>query len=421
MSSRESSSCEAHAQPVVASGSRKGHSKSRGGCVNCKRRKVKVDFLSTDHACDETKPQCAKCLCFGLPCRFLPAGGSISSHPDVADAKDWASSQTTAAQSEDDTVKFAHAEFFYYFITRTGPSLAGSDDPNDPVALFWAHNAPLIFLANPFVLHLAFSLSAYHLIHLGDNDETSRSKYLSLAKRHGSLGLAEMNKLLMHLDHRSCAPLYLSTVLLCFGTFAAGPTGPEDLLVCSVGQGASQRWLPLARGARLILELFGPAVLFSGLMEPLRPTNDDEKDSLPTCEREGFPRIVWFEQLNELRVFLTSCDEGNRQIYLEAFQIIAAAYQAAYGDEDGVYDGPSEHRMILRWLYLMDDSFVERLQSLDAAALLILAYYSPLLKMTKRTWFLEDWTDHLLVRIRDLIGVEYSAWMEWPVEIAHQM
>lgn len=40
---------------------RKGHKKSRGGCLTCKRRKVK---------CDEVMPECGACGRLGLQCVF---------------------------------------------------------------------------------------------------------------------------------------------------------------------------------------------------------------------------------------------------------------------------------------------------------------------------------------------------------------
>jgi hypothetical protein len=40
---------------------RKGHTKSRRGCFNCKRRKVK---------CQENLPECSNCVRFGLVCEY---------------------------------------------------------------------------------------------------------------------------------------------------------------------------------------------------------------------------------------------------------------------------------------------------------------------------------------------------------------
>jgi len=57
----------------------KGHSKSRRGCFDCKRRKIKVnDFhpeigsITDRLQCQETRPGCLNCARLGLKCRYGP-------------------------------------------------------------------------------------------------------------------------------------------------------------------------------------------------------------------------------------------------------------------------------------------------------------------------------------------------------------
>lgn len=49
---------------------RKGHTKSRRGCFNCKRRRIK---------CNEKHPECNHCIKAGLPCEY-PANIIQSGH-----------------------------------------------------------------------------------------------------------------------------------------------------------------------------------------------------------------------------------------------------------------------------------------------------------------------------------------------------
>ena len=76
---------------------RKPHVKSRGGCGNCKLRRVKVckrvlsplpGRSSTEHSlqCDESKPMCNKCTAYNVSCSYgigladlqLSAGGALN-------------------------------------------------------------------------------------------------------------------------------------------------------------------------------------------------------------------------------------------------------------------------------------------------------------------------------------------------------
>ena len=55
---------------------RKGHTKSRRGCFNCKRRRIK---------CQETHPACGHCVKMGLKCEY-PAAPQIT-HQVCADSR----------------------------------------------------------------------------------------------------------------------------------------------------------------------------------------------------------------------------------------------------------------------------------------------------------------------------------------------
>ncbi|CAI4359349.1 CFF_collapsed_G0010780.mRNA.1.CDS.1 [Saccharomyces cerevisiae] len=48
---------------TTSTGKRKFHNKSKNGCDNCKRRRVK---------CDEGKPACRKCTNMKLECHYTP-------------------------------------------------------------------------------------------------------------------------------------------------------------------------------------------------------------------------------------------------------------------------------------------------------------------------------------------------------------
>lgn len=60
--------------------SRRSHRKSRLGCLNCKRRRIK---------CDESRPQCTNCVRHSIACDYLqasqagsPAAASVSLSPE---------------------------------------------------------------------------------------------------------------------------------------------------------------------------------------------------------------------------------------------------------------------------------------------------------------------------------------------------
>jgi hypothetical protein len=89
---------------------RKGHTKSRKGCYNCKRRKIK---------CQETRPSCSNCEKADLQCQY----------PDVSSR--WASmAGALVVQPSASPTMFSMEDmhFFHHFMVRAYPHLpVGAD------------------------------------------------------------------------------------------------------------------------------------------------------------------------------------------------------------------------------------------------------------------------------------------------------
>ncbi|EXL40274.1 hypothetical protein FOCG_17162 [Fusarium oxysporum f. sp. radicis-lycopersici 26381] len=419
---------------------KKPHQKSRNGCINCKLRKVKT------FQCDESQPRCTNCDRFRLDCRYRNLRQSVSVSPStvvpqvdtepahVAPArrkrgrprKDWTSQglasethiQLESSQpllSPDTELNITQAELLHQFITCTGPNLGGSDDPNHPIVKFWSRNATLLAISHPYLLHLSLSFAAYHLAFLASETEPSKAHHTLLARHHFSVGLTQANEALSSIDTSTCGSLYVSTILVCFCSFAAGPSGPDDLFVCSAGGTSSHKWLPLARGARLIRQLYDESVLFSGLTEPFGSNSGvPPEDPRPTCVCKGFARVDWTDPVARLHDLVMSTATSSNDVYADSLRMLAAIYEVTFGDKDGSAKAPLHYKAVLIWIYLMDDAFIECLQRKDPIALLLLAYYAPLIKTLKREWFLHSWAEHILQASEMYITDDYADFLQWP-------
>ncbi len=111
--------CRVRRKPIP----RKGHTKSRRGCFNCKRRKVK---------CQETLPACAHCTRIGLVCQYpdsVPASSLPVSSLSLA-ATEWPSpslgsmsSPSAALQSTPTLFTGNDMLFFHHFLVTAYPPL----------------------------------------------------------------------------------------------------------------------------------------------------------------------------------------------------------------------------------------------------------------------------------------------------------
>ncbi|KAM5355246.1 hypothetical protein ACJ41O_001892 [Fusarium nematophilum] len=441
---------------------RRPHRKSRSGCSNCKRRKVKVGpdahlslLIPKESQCDETKPMCSNCVRFGIPCSFNPLAlvlqepaaetppkgsseaGSPSHKPTQQRGpgrprKDWAAlgyrlAQTTAPaktkpprssggasstssssltlEHEACSLNVADAELMLHYVHRTAGSLGRPGRPEDPMAVFWRYNVPRIGISHHFVLRLVYAFAGFHLAHLEPKESRRRARYLSLARQHSEAGLRQLNETLLSINESNCGALYVSALLVSYCAFAAGPTGSGDLLICNVGEEATQNQLPLIHGVRMIRQTIEPATLFTGLMAPLGDPGPDKESPAPT-----HPSIDWAEPVARLREWVTAPKSADTVIYDQALASLAAVYEANYGSEGA----SSSNRLVLGWLYRLQDLYLSFLKQRRPQALLILAYFAPLLKIAGPCWFLGGWPEHILESIRGMLSEELLSWLEWP-------
>ncbi|KAF3021632.1 hypothetical protein E8E14_014107 [Neopestalotiopsis sp. 37M] len=420
---------------------RKSHRKSRNGCRNCKRRKVK---------CDEVKPECTNCLRFGLPCDFKGSAIHNSSQGHNAmssqqtksqDAaipsrrrgrgrprRDWlqefqatnslpAAPKTEKKEAIHDpyTLNTANIELMLHFTAFTAGSLSGTMSRKDKITNFWAFNVPKIGISHHFVLNLVFAVSAYHLAHTEASDNAQRLDYTQQAEYHFEHGLAAFTQALAGANESNCGALDVSATMVCYCTFAAGPKGPNDLLICRVEDQIAHNWWPVIKGLRLIREIFDADVLFSGLMAPLGPSDSPQiPDSRAQCLRENFPRIDWEDQIKSLGDMIKSSSSIHRDTYLTEYDILAAIYEGTYGDENGQYLGLGHNRMVFAWMYRLDDAFVDRVREKDPIPLVLLAYFAQLLTTLKKCWFMDGWAEHLLENTSRMLDEEHRKWVEWP-------
>ncbi|KAI0521012.1 hypothetical protein F5B22DRAFT_34148 [Xylaria bambusicola] len=129
--------------------------RSRFGCRNCKLRKLK---------CDEGKPQCRRCISFGLVCNFMPDVPDLQPVADDAVRSVVVHREAELQPSLAGTVWTSDASAFYQldakcqdFVTRyLGRSLVTPDDPNMAEV-----NRKLLRLAftHPFLMHASLAVA----------------------------------------------------------------------------------------------------------------------------------------------------------------------------------------------------------------------------------------------------------------------
>ncbi len=113
---------------------RRGHTKSRRGCFNCKRRRIK---------CQETRPACGHCAKTGLQCEY-PVAPLINHQP----------------QHQIPLFSLQDMRFFQHFLDNCSPL----HQPLGNESL-WTHEIPCLSHSYDYLMHALLGMAASDLMH----------------------------------------------------------------------------------------------------------------------------------------------------------------------------------------------------------------------------------------------------------------
>ncbi|KAL5341411.1 hypothetical protein BJX70DRAFT_358700 [Aspergillus crustosus] len=194
--------------------------RSRYGCRNCKLRKLK---------CDESKPQCKRCLAFGVICNFMSNSNVPDLQPVVLVAvQEDAQPQpqrplTNAVWTSDASASSASYRFQLNarcqdFITRyLGRSLITPHDPNMAQV-----NRQLLKLAftHPFLMHASLAVSLTYDRH--QNASHAESRRTLEECHHWSQATTLLNKRLQQpIEEKDKDPIWGTAAALVILTFSS--------------------------------------------------------------------------------------------------------------------------------------------------------------------------------------------------------
>ncbi|KAJ4306039.1 hypothetical protein N0V88_000834 [Collariella sp. IMI 366227] len=179
---------------------RKGHTKSRRGCFNCKRRKVK---------CQETRPECFHCTRIGLVCEY----------PDThaRSALSMVSAPAAPLQSTPTMFTPADMRFFHHFLVTAYPPL--------PIMRgdIWREIAALSH-SYDYLMHAMLGLGASHLGVYGGNYSSDALSHRVTAIQYLNQALSTPPKSTAEADARFAAIMALAFQSSCM------PDGMNEFL-----------------------------------------------------------------------------------------------------------------------------------------------------------------------------------------------
>ncbi|KAF5026085.1 hypothetical protein F66182_1807 [Fusarium sp. NRRL 66182] len=207
---------------------RRGHTKSRRGCYNCKRRRIK---------CQETRPACGHCTKTGLKCEY-PSMPQIT-HQDM--------------------------RFFQHFLTQCYPHHPLKQED------VWTHEIPCIAHNHEYLMHAILGFSASELMRTDASVVTSAMNHRIKAIRAIKKRLSETARTSIGYEEAN------AMVATCFAlTFQS----------VSLNDGLAE-YLTFIRGIMVV----GMQMLFRGIKPLFENMMEQESDAMLEPLMQGLPLI----------------------------------------------------------------------------------------------------------------------------------
>ncbi|KAH8686094.1 C6 zinc finger protein [Tricladium varicosporioides] len=383
--------------------SRKSHRKSRNGCDNCKKRKIK---------CDERKPQCTNCERHTSQCSYSvniarPQHSPTALAPSPQISTPTAAGDTPASSVHDPmllvspsqdhlSLNIMDLELLHHFDISTSYTLS-----NVPaLQTFFRVVVPQIGFQYPFLLHGALALSSLHLTKFKQGD--AHARYLNQAHYHYETALRAATSLLPLINSETAVPLYLFGSLCSLITLGLGPKAGDFLLF---GNEGVVEWLLLFRGMRSIIDMNYEGLRHSELAPMFQI-------AIQNIHNERSANI---EHLNELREMIAETAKADPDLEMYLFSLDALAKSFPAEAAPGTRATQASPQVTFVWFYRVSDTFVQRLQERRPLALLILSYFCVVLNDLSSFWWMKGWAQHLMGEIYSCINKDFQIWLRWPM------
>ncbi|KAL4940962.1 hypothetical protein BDV06DRAFT_230016 [Aspergillus oleicola] len=374
----------------------RSHRKSKAGCSQCKKRKVK---------CDEGKPGCRKCAVHGVPCSFTNSTLGRHQADSPVSASSSASNVTGQAPGPHPTLpastplNIQDLELLHYFMTST--CYTTSRIP--AIQTLWRDQVPRIAFSTPFLLHALLAVSALHLAH---SNPSRRVACFAQAHLHHNAAVTSVIPEITSLATENAAALYLFSTLTCIFS-CADMERSSNLLVLS-REGQLAHWMRLFRGTGAVLGddkhefqtgILAPIFVNGGFVSAIRRSDD--------ALREGRMYVL---ELKDMIMKTHSCDPRTHDIYQDATDGIARALAVT------LKPSMAETAGVFAWMIEASDEYLELLKREEPTALIIFAYICLAVRKVEWTWWTRGLSARLMSQVYAALKEEDREWLTWPAQ-----
>ncbi|KAJ5331206.1 hypothetical protein N7476_000989 [Penicillium atrosanguineum] len=387
--------------------SRRSHTKSRKGCLECKRRHIK---------CDEELPKCTLCRKRKLECSYPPNSNDLDSSQGSPAPRD--DSESTLTPSDDLAIpnRMVEMRLMHQYLTSTHLTLARDGMSSHHLAMV----IPRMATSFPYLLDSILALTA---LHLATVEPENHLTWLDAAVRYQSHSCSGMGKVLPVITPEHYEPAFMSSIFIML--FAIGFSGlsranrPMDpiaavLEVRTLITGCAMLFNRFSEvGAQVDLERWSE---ISGIQECLEiePQPDNKtSDNGPLKLLELHKNLM--NSLMRLLAVIDIDRSPNQPVYKAAWDSL---HQAV-----GPWPRLGDHGGVISWPFLITEEFISLAQNGHWIARILFLHYSVAMRLWGNRWYVRDWGRRSVLAILNTIDeipphwAETISWIKEGVEI----
>ncbi|KAH8690678.1 hypothetical protein BGW36DRAFT_364246 [Talaromyces proteolyticus] len=396
--------------------SRRFHTKTRNGCTNCKKRRVK---------CNLQAPQCHHCKRRGEECSFQFRTEGNNNNDDDGNKEygdlqqqpndgEFAQSDRGSRDKKPSELRWMepstwpsldirHSELRWQYQTLTSGTLALLKEDPRRVKLIWRGEVPLQLERSAWLDHCTMAISALHICYL--QPPNPREYYTAAFKNYRSAVVA-FPKAVQEMNPENCITILSFSLLILM--FQLG-------ISCVPGAAPMTNGLPVADAYNAISALRGTW----SLIDQLNPHLQNSRLSALFVHRKHLRfealdenheiALAHLRQLNETSGFGVR-REQDRQICAQAITVLRFWFSILAAQL------PTTWLLLLWWPAGVSPEFLDLLKNKDPMALVIFCHWCVGMHRLPTCWYLDGWARRMLGAMLELLDTEWLPAVQWPID-----
>ncbi|KXS99491.1 hypothetical protein AC578_3753 [Pseudocercospora eumusae] len=366
---------------------RKAHTKSRRGCMSCKKRHVK---------CDELKPRCSHCTRLEIECHYADTRSSsnITSYGNSPLSDPVASPSTPGFSTNADgtpSLPIPELKLLHFWLLNTSLTCSAKSH----VAIYQSVVVELGF-QHPYLLHGIFAVAALHRATI-TTDSAERKRLIHQSTAHYDTAISAYRRLIETPDPATCVPVFLLSGLLHMHILGFSQVAPPvDAIdeICT--------WIRVIRGVGSSINPNWERLRTSEVAPVINAVAGRER-----VDRSQDSEILPLKDLaNEV------ADQESRDVYLKAIDelhaILLSVRLESHSDDRWTIP------MTLSWAVVIPSQYLDLLTAHEPVALVILSHYAVLFEYQRRSWWIHNWSKWTQEAVHQYLDESLWKWTEWP-------